>query len=355
MYRDWYFCRSCGTGFSPLDTMLGLDQVGHKMTPEMAAKLAFAGQMAPSFETAQQSLHYLAGLEVSAFLIRQVTEETGAKVHREQTEDAAQAMARPEDVAPLLLPHQQKPGTLYIMTDGSQVNTREPGRDGSTWKEMKLGLVYSDDHVLTHQGGQSTLVEKEYVTKLGGVEDFKPLLFAAAARGGYGTYERTVVIGDGAHWIWNACDELFPDAIQVLDYYHLRENVYKYGHYLYPFQDTRRTAWAETVIGYIEKGDLDAALKCIPDLDKGSLPAGTPNLTGYLLNNRNRLNYNELQEKGIKIGSGAVESGNKKVIQQRMKQSGMRWNVPTGQSIASLRAKNASNRWVDVERILKVA
>ncbi len=170
----------------------------------------------------------------------------------EQTEDAAQAMARPEDVAPLLLPHQQKPGTLYIMTDGSQVNTREPGRDGSTWKEMKLGLVYSDDHVLTHQGGQSTLVEKEYVTKLGGVEDFKPLLFAAAARGGYGTYERTVVIGDGAHWIWNACDELFPDAIQVLDYYHLCENVYKYGHYLYPFQDTRRTAWAETVIGYIE-------------------------------------------------------------------------------------------------------
>jgi hypothetical protein len=355
LYRDWFFCRSCGKGFSPLDTKLGLDQVGHKMTPEMAAKLAFAGQMAPSFETAQQSLYYLAGLEVSAFLIRQVTEETGAKVYTEQMKDAVQAMAQPEEVAPLRLPHQQKPGTLYIMTDGSQVNTREPGRDGSTWKEMKLGLVYSDDHVLTHQGGQSTLINKEYVTKLGGVEDFKPLLFAAAARGGYGTYQQTVVIGDGAHWIWNACDELFPDAIQVLDYYHLCENVYKYGHSLHPFQDTRRTAWAETVIGYIEKGDVDAAIKCIPDLDKNHVPTGTPNLAGYLQNNRHRLNYNELQQRGIKIGSGAVESGNKKVIQQRMKQSGMRWNVPTGQSVASLRAKNASNQWCDVERILEVA
>lgn len=62
-----------------------------------------------------------------------------------------------------------------------------------------------------------------------------------------------------------------------------------------------------------------------------------------------------LEERGFKVGSGAVESGNKKVIQQRMKQSGMRWNMEPGQSIAALRAKSASGRWKDVERVLSVS
>lgn len=355
MHRDWYVCRTCGEGFSPVDTMLGLDEVGHKMTPEMAAKVAYAGQMAPSFETAAQGLEYLAGLKVSASLIRQITEETGQKVHEQQMVAAEQAMARPEEAAPAALPHEQKRGRLYAMADGSQVNTREQGRDGSSWKEMKLGLIYSDDHVLTRKGGQSVLVNKEYVAHFGGVDGFKKLLFNAAAEAGYGTYQQMVVIGDGAHWIWNMYEELFPDAVQVLDYYHMCENIYDYSKYLYPSNGSRMKMWAESMISKIEKGDVDGALACIPAAYDNKLPPGVPNLHTYLANNRNRMNYKVLQEQGIKIGSGAVESGNKKVIQQRMKQSGMRWNVKSGQFVASLRAKSASGRWADVERILNAA
>lgn len=355
VHRNWYVCRTCGKGFSPVDTMLGLDEVGHKMTPEMAAKVAYAGQMAPSFEAAEQGLDYLAGLKVSASLIRQVTEETGNKVHKQQMEEAEQVVARLEEAISAVLPHEQKPGTLYVMADGSQVNTREQGQDGSSWKEMKLGLVYSDDHVLTRKGGQSVLVNKEYVTYFGGVDDFKKLLFNAAIRARYGTYEKTVVIGDGAHWIWNMCDELFPDAIQVLDYYHMCENVYNYARYLYPSDNSRMTQWAESIIIRIEKGELEGVLTSIPAAIDTKLPKGVPNLRNYLSNNRKRMNYSALQKEGLKVGSGAVESGNKKVIQQRMKQSGMRWNVKSGQSVASLRAKNASGRWKDVERILNAA
>lgn len=355
MHRDWYVCRTCGKGFSPVDTMFGLDEISHKMTPEMAAKVAYAGQMAPSFEAAEEGLRYLAGIEISAYLIRQVTEETGQKVHEQQMKTAEQAVARPEEAAPTALPHEQKPGRLYAMADGSQVNTREQGKEGSSWKEMKLGLVYSDNHVLTRKGGQSVLVNKEYVTYFGGVDGFKKLLFNAAAQAGYGTYQQMVVIGDGAHWIWNMYDELFPDAIQVLDYYHMCENVYNYAKYLYPSDNLQIKIWAESMITKIEKGDLDGALASIPAANDTKRPLGVPNLYNYLSNNRNRMNYKELQDQGIKIGSGAVESGNKKVIQQRMKQSGMRWNVKSGQYVASLRAKNASGRWADVERILCVA
>lgn len=355
MHRNWYVCRPCGKGFSPIDDLLGIEQTEHKTTPEMAVKIAYVGQFAPSFESAAKCFEYLLGIQISPFLIRQITEEVGKKVDEQQREAAEQAYARPEETVPVLLPKDRKPGTLYVMTDGSQVNTREEGKDGSTWKEMKLGLVYSDDHILTRKGGQFILTNKEYVTHFGGVEAFKPLLFDAAARAGYGTYAQTVVIGDGAHWIWNLCNELFPDAVQVLDYYHMCENVYNYAKSLYPSDDAQIKAWAKSIIAKIEAGKIDEALDAIPFSHERRLSPGAPNLHTYLNNNRDRMNYKEFQQKGVKVGSGAVESGNKKVIQQRMKQSGMRWNVETGQAIASLRAKNASERWGDVERILGAA
>lgn len=355
MQRNWYHCRFCGQGFNPLDAMLGMDLVGHKVTPEMAAKIAFAGQNAPSFKDAEQSFEYLTGLPIGRSLIRQITEETGQKVYEQQLEKAEKVIARPEETVPSLLPHERRAGTLYVMVDGSQVNTRNKDQQGSSWKEMKLALVYNDKSVITRKSGQSVLVEKEYVAYWGSVDRFKKLVFDAAARGGYGTYERMVVIGDGAHWIWKMYEELFPDAVQILDYYHMCKNVYSYAKHLYPCDDQKMTGWAKSVITQIEQGDVNKVLASIPVVDESRLPAGVPNLPTYLFNNRDRMNYNALQEKGLKVGSGAIESGNKKVIQQRMKQSGMRWNVETGQTIASLRAKNASGQWRDVERLLNVA
>lgn len=329
--------------------------VGHKVTPEMAVKIAFAGQMAPSFETAEKSFEYLAGLQISRSLIRQITEETGQKVYEQQMQRAEKTIAKPEEAVPSLLPHERRAGTLYALVDGSQVNTRVKDQEGSSWKEMKLGLVYSDNNIITRKGGQSVLVDKEYVAYWGDVNGFKKLVFEAAVNKGYGIYERVVVIGDGAHWIWKMYAELFPDAVQVLDYYHMCENVYKYAKYLYPSDDQKMKGWAESVITHIEDGEIDKALSSIPAIGAAKLPEGVPNLCVYLTNNRNRMDYKAFQKMGLKVGSGSIESGNKKVIQQRMKQSGMRWGVQTGQTIASLRAKNASGQWRDVERLLNVA
>jgi hypothetical protein len=337
-----------------MDAMLGMD-IGHKVTPEMAVKIAFAGQMAPSFEAAEQGFEYLAGLQIGRSLIRQITEETGEKIFKQQMHKAEKTIGRPEEAVPSLLPHERRAGTLYILVDGSQVNTRIKDQEGSSWKEMKLGLIYSDKNIITRKGGQSVLVDKEYVAYWGDVNGFKKLLFKAAISKGYGTYKRVVVIGDGAHWIWNMYEELFPDAVQVLDYYHMCENAYSYAKYLYPSDEQKMKVWAESIIAHIEDGEIDKALGSIPVNDETKLPIGVPNLFVYLTNNRNRMHYKTFQRMGLKVGSGAIESGNKKVIQQRMKQSGMRWNVQTGQTIASLRAKNASGRWCDVERILNVA
>ncbi|MDO9534022.1 MAG: hypothetical protein Q7J85_01535 [Bacillota bacterium] len=120
----------------------------HKVTPKMTAKIAFAGQMAPSFEAAEQGFEYLMGLQISRTLIRQITEETGQKVYDQQMERAEETIKRPEDAIPSLLPHERRAGTLYM-------------------------LIYNDKNVITRKSGQSVLVSKEYVAYWGEVNGFK--------------------------------------------------------------------------------------------------------------------------------------------------------------------------------------
>jgi len=59
------------------------------------------------------------------------------------------------------------------------------------------------------------------------------------------------------------------------------------------------------------------------------------------------------EHKGYFIGSGAMESGNKVVMQQRLKQAGMRWNVETAQNLLTLKSKAESGFWNrDVENYI---
>jgi len=64
------------------------------------------------------------------------------------------------------------------------------------------------------------------------------------------------------------------------------------------------------------------------------------------------VDYPKYKEMGYFVGSGAVESDNKVILQRRLKQSGMRWSVQGTQFLLSLRAKVESNRWFDVESLL---
>ena len=65
----------------------------------------------------------------------------------------------------------------------------------------------------------------------------------------------------------------------------------------------------------------------------------------YFRTNRHRMNYFELREMGMPIGSGAVEAACKTLVAQRMKQSGMRWGMRGGQAILTIRGWTQSERF----------
>ena len=65
----------------------------------------------------------------------------------------------------------------------------------------------------------------------------------------------------------------------------------------------------------------------------------------YFLNQRPRMDYATYLKQGLPIASGVIEATCKTLVTQRMKCSGMRWGIPGGQTILTLRSVIQSNRW----------
>jgi len=65
----------------------------------------------------------------------------------------------------------------------------------------------------------------------------------------------------------------------------------------------------------------------------------------FLRNNAHLMEYKRFRDNGWPIGSGPVEGACKNMVKQRMCRSGMRWNIPGGQTILLLRCIVKSNRW----------
>lgn len=130
-----------------------------------------------------------------------------------------------------------------------------------------------------------------------------------------------VCLGDGHDGVWNLFKEIGTIAIrqEILDWYHLKENLYKVGGSL------KRLKAAET---FLWQGHLELAIALFVDLKKK--PA--QNFISYLQKHSERIvNYEYFSQEGLcSIGSGAVESAVKQ-IGKRLKISGAQWkleNVP---------------------------
>jgi len=347
--RDYYYCRKCHHSEAPLDDRLETNTSTHKMTTGLMLEAAYFGQNQHSFESASEMLKRTLRIEISKETVRNITEETGRNVFEsdnKRAEHIANNMHGIEFGA-------DKPkGTLYIMTDGAAVNTCVKDENGSTWRENKTVIAFTDTNMIKRKDGGNIIASKEYSAYIGTAESFRGYVLETAIKAGYGKTRDVVIIGDGAAWIRNMGRELFPEAVQILDLYHLKENIYAYAKHKFGNNEKAYVPWAEGIIEKVEKGKVAEALSL---LEEEKLPTGVVNLRTYMLNNIDRIDYPAYKEKGYFVGSGAVESANKVILQRRLKQAGMRWGVPGAQYVLSLRAKVESGRWDDVVQFLKCA
>ncbi len=160
---------------------------------------------------------------------------------------------------------------------------------------------------------------------------------AEAHRFGFERYEKSVIIADGAPWIWDYVEEYHPDAIQIIDFYHASEYL---GKALKSISTGKKDK--DRLFESLSTGRVKEILEY---LEKQKRTKEITDCIRYYSNNRHRMNYGEYKEQGLAIGSGAIESTHRTLIQSRMKQAGMHWKKKNVQSMASVRARVQSGRW----------
>jgi len=338
---------------APLDALFRVDKIPFKMTVATMLRTAYWAQNQCSYQKAEEILKDVYGIFINDDTVRLVTNYVGEIVYKEDCRKAEE-IYNAFSFGKLPFP-QDKNGVLYIETDGAALNTRLMDEDGSTWRENKLGLVFSSDNIYSwhdkHKEKQHRILKREYVTFIGSCTEFKKHLLACAVKNGYGSYKKTVLLSDGAVWIRNLRDEVFPDAQRILDFLHLCENVYTFAKYLFNQDEDKYRQWADDICKTLKKSGYRQVLnEILPYRDK-TMPKGVVNLYNYIDNNIDSIDYKKYIHYGYFIGSGAIESGNKLILQRRLKQSGMRWNTKTAQFLLTLVSKEESGLWgLDVLR-----
>ena len=350
--RAYYHCAGCGHGVVPKDAELGIASAS--MSPGVRKMTARTAAAAP-FATAAGLLAELAGLDLSVKRVERAAEADGAAAFTLLSAEADAICSR--QLVPLG-PPAPLPDMLYIAVDGTgvpMVPAATQGRAGKAedgrarTREVKMACLFTqtttdDDGFPVRDPGSSS-----YLATFDPAERFGRLADAEARRRGSEQTRQLVVLGDGAVWIWNLAGELFPQATQIVDLYHAREHVHELANLAARLLAGRRDEWLAARLAELDAGDIPALLTAGRALRFiGSLARERDKALGYFKTNAHRMRYKHFRALGLFVGSGTVEAGCKHVIGQRLKLSGMRWNVPGATGIATLRCQEASNRWEEI-------
>lgn len=160
-------------------------------------------------------------------------------------------------------------------------------------------------------------------------------------------FKHIVCIADGARDLWRYFQMKYPNTIHVVDFYHVCEHLSKLSE-LFFNNHSEAQSWYKKYRAILKEDPKGASKLIRAARYRRSITKENPEIETeikYLQHNRKRMNYYELRQKNLPIGSGVVEAACKNLIGARMKKSGMRWSIDGGQTVLTLRSIILSNRW----------
>jgi len=304
---------------------------GHfRQSPYLQETALHLGQ-AHIFAQSSELLERLSGIALSDKQIENLCHHYGQKIEDSEYNESAIPLKSEE--------------WHNVMVDGSYILTRE-----NKWCETKVGRVFkAEDNFLVSEK-RAVIRQSEYVAHIGSHTDFiarfSPLL---------DRLNNFVFIGDGATWMWKWITADYPNAVQILDFFHAFEHICQWA-ILGIKNKKKRSVWLESIKILLLEDGLQEVMMRIQSIDcKGKALEDKISLLAYLKKNSHRMQYKTFLDQGYLIGSGAIESAQRTVVQQRLKRSGQRWTIKGGQQVLNLRTKALSNHWQDVTNLVRNA
>jgi hypothetical protein len=325
------------------DEALGLPSDGwFRGVKELASALGVSHE----FAHATRLLARWSGVEVSEKTVANHVEIYGEQwVALEAAQPATPVCPLVSSVSAATCPEPERP-ILYIGADG--IHT--PMQQGGT-REAKVGVLFwQSDHWQLCET-RRVVRQREYVATLESVAGFRDELYLRYTQLVQQRPHQVVFLGDGAPWIWLMASALFPNSIQILDFFHVSEYLWEVARAAFPQDEAQQQTWAEEQQQRLKQSQWQAVITAAQRLPPTStlLQTSVERLSLYLTNNQTRIDYQTYLQQGLMIGSGVVESSNRRIVTQRLKQSGMFWSTWGAQAVMALRAGYLSNssRWHD--------
>jgi hypothetical protein len=317
--------RGVGAAFFPLDKRLGIP--AGLYSRGMAHQMVWLSGLLP-YEQCVEVLGRVGGYTLNTSSIWRRTQTYGAKLLAQAQQEQANVSPERLQMAPAWADHAQVKGASM---DGGMVNIRQQG-----WKEMKVGAIYDVvlrleyDKRIEEYADFAHADNIAYTAVLGDVAHFAPALWALAVDQQMSTAQTSSVTSDGADWIWNLADDLFPDSRQIVDWFHACQHLADAASALFPNAPDAAARWYRARQDDLFLGNIAAITS---PLDHANLSA----FSHYFHTHQRRMQYQEFREEGFPIGSGSVECTVKQ-FKTRLTGPGMRWNPEPAQRMLLLRA-----------------
>ena len=339
--RPYFYCRHCQQGTSPLDEVLDLTPGRKQLDVQQAAARVVVDT---PYDEAQTLFRDLTGVRIGSERMHTLTNQAAEglsvldvapsreELERRVAEVAAGQWRRPVVVLGI--------DGAYAPTRPESARGRRPGqgryrarrpRWKGQWRETKGFRFYllDGDRLVQLLSWHQVQSEAQVGQALKQVKEAGLIPEDQV---------RLCVVGDGASWIWKYIHSLFPQARQVLDYYHCAEYLHKVAKAHYG-TSVQALQWVEATLTRLYLGQVGGVLGGLKRMQAHSEEAAKAiaNCWVYLHEHRDRTFYRQLRKGGYPLGSGGIESSNKFICHVRLKRSGAWWYERNSNQMLALR------------------
>jgi hypothetical protein len=292
-----------------------------RCTPGLAAIVSAWSALLSSFEEVRRVL-YDQGISLGVKVIRKLTYRYAERAR----------MIQQTGQIPLHDKDRVQGRRVVISTDGGRTRLREKKRGPKTakgrtryrgsWREPKLLIIYVVDANGKQEKSFSPFIDGGF----NGPDELFQLLKGYLESLCIQQADKVLFVADGAHWIWNRVPNLIEalglnsDRVyELVDFYHAVEHLGKVAGLRKNWSGKERKSWVAKQRHRLLKGEPIAVVQSVQALCRGRNSKAIKTERDYFVRNEQRLAFSAMKALNLPIGSGAIESSIRRVVNMRLK------------------------------------
>ena len=337
--------RRAGKRYAGVYAGLVLLGIYDRCTPALASEVSLCAAMLGSLDEAQAVLADR-GVELDTKTVRTIAYRYAARARLEQ------------QIERTVFEDSVSGRRVVISSDGGRLRLRETKRGPKTkkgrrrytgaWREPKVLIVY----VVNAEGKRDASFAPVIDATLKGPDMVFALLRTYLQRLSITQADQVLFIADGAPWIWKRVPLLVhalglaaEQVHELLDFSHAVQHLGQVAALRKDWSAQARTRWRTQQRHLLLRGEVEQVIAAVRTICRGRHSKAIRTHREYFIKNQDRMAYAKLMALKLPIGSGAIESTVRRVVNLRLKGASIFWCRASAEAILLLRSYYKAGRW----------